>query len=265
MLIAHMSDPHLRPRGTLYQGLVDSNAMFEAALRQLDEMVPAPDLVLLSGDLVDEGGAADYAVAAEMLGRIRQKLLVIPGNHDEREAFRACLGHHPHMARSGPLHAVMGDAGAVRVLALDITVPGRHHGEMDDDACHWLEERLAEEPGRPTVIMMHQPPFDSGIGCIDAYHCRRGDRLAAIVSRYAAVERILCGHVHRFMQSRFGGTMLVTAPSTTTAIALRLQPDAAPASFVEPPAMLLHHWRPGAGLVTHWVPIGSFPGPLPFF
>jgi Icc protein len=265
MLIAHLSDPHLRPRGTLYQGLVDSNAMFEAALRQLDEMVPAPDLVLLSGDLVDEGGAADYAVAAEMLGSIRQKLLVIPGNHDDREAFRACLGHHPHMARSGPLHAVVGDAGAVRVLALDITVPGRHHGEMDDAACLWLEERLAEEPGRPTIIMMHQPPFDSGIGCIDAYHCRGGDRLAAIVSRYPAVERILCGHVHRFMQLRFGGTMLMTAPSTTTAIALRLQPDAAPASFVEPPAMLLHHWRPEAELVTHWVPIGSFPGPLPFF
>lgn len=265
MLIAHLSDPHLRPRGALYQGLVDSNAMFEAALRQLDAMVPAPDLVLLTGDLVDEGGAADYGVAAEMLGRIRQRVVAIPGNHDEREGFRACLGHHPHMARSGPLHAVVGDAGPVRVLGLDVTVPGRHHGEMDDAACLWLEERLAEEPGRPTVIMMHQPPFESGIACIDAYYCRRGERLAAIVARYPAVERILCGHVHRFMQLRFGGTMLVTAPSTTTAIALRLEADAPPASFVEPPALLLHHWRAETGLVTHWVPVGSFRGPLPFF
>jgi 3',5'-cyclic AMP phosphodiesterase CpdA len=136
---------------------------------------------------------------------------------------------------------------------------------MDDAACHWLEERLEEQPDRPTIIMMHQPPFDSGIPFIDAYNCRQGERLADIVARYPKVERILCGHIHRFMQLRFGGTMLVTAPSTTTAIALRLQDNARPASFVEPPAMLLHHWRPQHGLVTHLVPIGSFRGPLNFF
>jgi 3',5'-cyclic AMP phosphodiesterase CpdA len=265
MLIAHLSDPHLRPRGQLYQELVDSNAMFLAAIRQIATLVPQPDLVLLTGDVVDTGSAAEYAVAAELLALIRQPVLAIPGNHDEREAFRACFGHSPYLARSGPLHLAVGDQGALRILGVDVTVPGAHHGEMDDAACLWLEERLAEEPGRPTIIMLHQPPFDSGIRFIDAYHCRRGERLGAIVSRYPNVERVLCGHIHRCMQLRFGGTMLVTAPSTTTAIALRLLGDAKPASFVEPPAMLLHHWRPQAGLITHHVPIGSFRGPLAFF
>jgi hypothetical protein len=88
--------------------------------------------------------------------------------------------------------------------------------------------------------------------------------LAEIVSRYPAVERIVCGHIHRFMQLRFGGTMLCTAPSTTTAIALRLDPNAKPASYIEPPALLLHRWTIDTGLVTHLVPIGSFEGPFPF-
>ncbi len=265
MLIAQISDPHLRGRGQLYQDLVDSNAMFLEALRHLERLDRQPDLVLLSGDVVDTVGGSEYAVAAEMLARVRPPLLVIPGNHDEREAFRACFAQHAYLPASGPLHFANGDHGAVRVLGLDVTVPDAHHGNLDDVACRWLEERLAEEPSRPTIIMMHQPPFDSGIPFIDAYHCRRGERLAAIVSRFPAVERILCGHVHRFMQLRFGGTMLVTAPSTTTAIALRLGEGAEPASFVEPPAMLLHHWRPRAGVVTHHVPIGTFRGPLPFF
>jgi 3',5'-cyclic AMP phosphodiesterase CpdA len=262
VLIAHLSDPHLRPRGELYQGLVDSNAMFEAALDQLAAMDPQPDLVLLTGDLVDHGTEAEYALAAGLLGRIRPPLLLIPGNHDEREVFRRCFGHP---APSGPLHVAAGGHGPVRVLGLDVTVPGAHHGQMDDAACAWLEARLAEEPGRPTILMMHQPPFASGIPFIDPYRCLGGERLAAIVARHPAVERILCGHVHRFMQLRFGGTLLVTAPSTTTALALRLNPDAAPASFVEPPAMLLHHWRAETGLVTHLLPIGTFRGPLPFF
>jgi hypothetical protein len=112
--------------------------------------------------------------------------------------------------------------------------------------------------------MMHQPPFDTGVPYLDLYSCREGARLAAVVARHRQVERIVCGHVHRFMMLRFGGTLLCTAPSTTTAIALRLRPDAPPASHLEPPAFLLHHWRAETGLVTHFLPVGVFPGPYPF-
>jgi hypothetical protein len=66
------------------------------------------------------------------------------------------------------------------------------------------------------------------------------------------------------MQLRFAGTLLCTAPSTTTAIALRPFPTAKPASFIEPPGFLLHHWKADTGFLTHSVPIGAFPGPFPF-
>ncbi len=265
MLIAHLSDPHLRPRGELYQGLVDSNAMFAAAVGHLNALDPAPDVVLLSGDLVDHGTAEEYAFAREALAAIRPPLLAIPGNHDERAAFRAAFADHAHLPPSGPLHFAVNDLGPVRIIGLDVTVPGHHHGEMDEVACDWLETTLAQAPGRPTLVMMHQPPFESGIGYIDAYNCRGGARLAAILARHRQVERLVCGHIHRFMQLRFGGTLLVTAPSTTTAIALRLAAGARPASYVEPPALLLHDWREGTGLITHHVPIGTFPGPYPFY
>ena len=264
MLIAQISDPHLRPDGQLYQGLVDSNTMFRAAVRQLNALRPRPALILLSGDVVDAGTAAEYVAARAMLAELDAPLLLLPGNHDEREAFRQGLTGHGDTAAGEPLHAIAGDYGPVRVIALDITVPGAHHGDMGDAAVAWLEQALAREPERPTIIMMHQPPFASGIRYIDTYACRRGERLAAVIARFPAIERIVCGHIHRAMQLRFGGTLLCTAPSTTTAIALRLDPEAEPASYVEPPAFLLHQWRPGTGLITHVVPIGNFPGPLPF-
>jgi 3',5'-cyclic-AMP phosphodiesterase len=152
----------------------------------------------------------------------------------------------------------------VRIAALDVTLPGLHHGIVTPAGAQWLEEVLAADSSRPTLIMMHQPPFESGVPYLDAYLCRDGGRLAEVVSRHPAVERIVCGHVHRFMMTRFGGTTLCTAPSTTTAIALQLKTDALPQSFVEPPAFLLHHWRRGIGLITHFSPIGVFPGPFPF-
>jgi len=265
MLIAHLSDPHLRSRGVLYQGIVDSNAMFIAAVDHLNALRPRPDLVLLTGDIVDHGTPAEYAMARELLAGIEQPLLVIPGNHDSRDAFRVSFADHGYLPKCGPLHFVVGDHGPVRIIGLDITVPGEHHGDMDDAAVVWLEGALALEPDRPTIIMMHQPPFESGIPYIDAYCCQRGHRLAAIVARFPAVQRILCGHIHCSMQLLFGGTLLCTAPSTTTAIALRLMQDAQPASYIEPPAMLLHRWESDGTCVSHACPIGTFPGPLPFF
>lgn len=264
MLIAHLSDPHLRPQGVLYQDLVDSNAMFAEALRCLDALSPRPDVVILSGDLVDFGSDEEYAHAREMLASIRAPLLMIPGNHDDRDAMRRGFPDHAYLPPSGPLSFCATEHGPVRIVGLDVTVPGHHHGDFDDAAAAWLDEMLAREPDRPTIVMLHQHPFDSGIPYIDKYNCRGGGRLAEVIARYPAVERVVCGHIHRHMQLRFGGTILCTAPSTTTAIALRLDPDARPASFVEPPAMLLHHWAEGRGLVTHYVPIGTFEGPLPF-
>jgi 3',5'-cyclic-AMP phosphodiesterase len=151
----------------------------------------------------------------------------------------------------------------LRIIGLDVTVPGFHHGLMKKETAHWLEAVLAKQPSRPTLIVMHQPPFASHVPYLDEYWCRDGFRLADVVARYPAVERILCGHVHRFMVVRFAGTLLCTAPSTTTAIALRLHFDAQPASHVEPPGFL-HHWAAETGLVSHFVPIGNFPGPYPF-
>jgi len=265
MLIAHLSDPHLRGRGQLYQGLVDSNAMFDLAIRTVKELRPEPDLVIIGGDLVDEGNASEYATVRQALSGLRQPIFAIPGNHDERAAFRSCFRDFGFVTDEGPLHFDINAEWPVRIIGLDITVPGKHYGDMDDAACLWLDEKLAARPEMPTIILMHQPPFDSGIPYIDAYKCRRGARLAEILMQYRNVERVLCGHIHRFMQMRFGGTLLVTAPSTTTAIALRLGANAEPASHIEPPALLLHHWKPDTGLITHWVPVGSFPGPFPFY
>ncbi len=264
MLIAQLSDPHVRPRGELYQGVVDSNVQFAMAIAALNALDPRPDLVLLSGDLVDHGHDDEYAMLLELLAALESPFLAIPGNHDEREAFRSAFAGQSWLPAAGPVDYAAGDYGPVRIVAFDVTLPGLHHGVVGAEGATWLDAVLATEPKRPTIVMMHQPPFDTGIPYLDLYSCREGHRLADVLSRHQQVERVVCGHVHRFMQMRFGGTMLCTAPSTTTAIALQLRPEAKPASHVEPPAFLLHHWKEGTGLVTHFVPIGTFPGPYPF-
>lgn len=263
MLIAQISDPHLRPGGVLYQGVTDSNAALTRAIEQLNRLSPQPDLVLLTGDVVDTGLPEEYAVARDILSGLKAPLVVMPGNHDEHVAFRAAFSDHAYLPGQGPLHYVV-ECGARRIIALDVTIPGEHHGLFDAAAEAWLGAVLMAAPDRPTIVMMHQPPIVTGVPYLDAYRCFGADRLAACIARAPGVERVLCGHVHRLMQMRFGGTLLCTAPSTTTAIALRIDPMAEPASFIEPPGLLLHDWRELHGLLTHYLPIGAFPGPYEF-
>ncbi len=162
------------------------------------------------------------------------------------------------------MHYTADGYGEVRIVALDVTVPGLHYGEIDECAMRWLESALAAEPKRPTILLMHQRrsiaacPISMPTIAATVRNFRRSSR------GHPPVERTVCGHVHRFMQLRLGGTVLCTAHRRRRPIALRLKADAEPASRLEPPACLLHHWRPEVGLVTHLSLIGRFPGPYPF-
>lgn len=263
MLIVQLSDLHICEDGALYKGVVSSNDMAIAAVGHINGLDPQPDLVVLTGDVVEDGTASQYAVARRILARLHAPLVMIPGNHDDRDGMRAGFPDHLYMPQQGAIHFVY-DALPVRVIALDVTVPGLHHGELDDTSLAWLADVLDRNTGKPTVIAMHQPPFACSVPYLDKYMCMQPERLGAMLRRYGNIERILCGHVHRSMQRLWAGTMINTCPAAATQIALALRPDAQPASFLEPPGILLHHWSDAGGLVTHTSYIGSFDGPFPF-
>lgn len=263
MLIAHLSDLHLCPDGTLYQGVLDTAPRLAEALAKAAAF--APDLLLLSGDLTEDGDAASYARLCDMLSGFPAPILAIPGNHDDRETFRTGLRGLADMiplAPDGPLHSLMD--GPVRVIGFDVTVPGQHHGLVTADHAHWLDCTLAAAPDTPTLIVTHQPPYSTGMAFIDDYRCFGEDHLARVLSRHPQVMCLLSGHVHRFTLTSFADRPALTAPAIATSIALRLAPGADPASVTEPPSMLLHHWT-GEELVTHLQPVGAFPGPYAFF
>ncbi|WP_321877124.1 phosphodiesterase [Paraburkholderia bannensis] len=265
-VIAQISDIHVRPKGRLYQDRVDSNAMFARAIVALNGLDPVPDFVLITGDLTDEGSPAEYAMVRELLAPLRVPYALMPGNHDDRVQLREAFSDHPWLPREGEGELDFGvDVGTTRLLALDTTVPGFHHGELSAASLEWLEHELAASEDKRIMIAMHHPPFSTGIPYLDLYGLANVDALADILSRHANVDRIVAGHVHRSMQGRLGAVPVLTCPSTTTQIAARFKPDAGPASYLEPPAYLLHRWGEGKGSgVSHLCYVDTFDGPLPF-
>ena len=118
---------------------------------------------------------------------------------------------------------------------------------------------------KPTLVALHHPPFHTGIGHMDAQGLREPQALEAVIAKHGHVERVLCGHLHRSITHRFGGTIASTCPSPAHQVALDLADDAPSRFVMEPPGFQLHLWEEGRGLATHTAVLGEYDGPHPFY
>lgn len=265
-LIAQISDLHLKAGQRLTYGVVDTLGALRRAVDHLNRLHPRPDIVVISGDLVDFGRPDEYAVLHPELARLEMPCYLVPGNHDNRQHLLAAFADHAYlpMSAGAPLDWVV-EEHPVRLIGLDTTIPGAHGGQLLDSQLFWLDEQLARRPDAPTLLILHHPPFISGIGHMDREPFINASALEQVIARHPQVERLLCGHLHRPMQRRFGGSLSCVCPGTSHQIVLDLQ-QTAPAHFnLEPAGYLLHRWQAQQGLVTHNAVFGEYPGPYPFY
>jgi 3',5'-cyclic-AMP phosphodiesterase len=263
MLIAQLSDFHVRPPGQLFADIVDTRAMLAAAVDAVLALSPRPDAVLVSGDLTNDGEPEAYAAIRPQLARLPMPVYAIPGNHDDREGMLALDG----VAELGPgngFRQYSAELGGLRLIALDSLVPGEAHGAICAERLAWLVDDLDKSGEQPVLLMVHHPPAKTGIRFMDDIGLVATPELEAVVRAHGQrIQRIVCGHVHRSIFYRWLGVPVSVAPGVAHQVVLGL--DGAEAAFVmEPPGFHLHQWTPGGGLVTHHVHIGNFAGPYRF-
>lgn len=263
MLIAQISDLHIRPHGLLAYGVSETNLLAEHAIHALLRLDPRPDCVVITGDLADCGLDEEYTVIRALLARLPMPVYAVPGNHDRREPFRRAFAVDGYLPRIGFLNFAV-SCGPVRIIGLDSLVAGESHGELAAETLAFLEARCAEAPEAPTLVMLHHPPFETGIGHMDRTRLLAGaEQLERELAANPQVKRLLCGHVHRSIQTMFGGTLCQIAPSVGHQVTLDLRAEAPSCFMLEPPAFLLHRFD-GTGFVTHAAMVDRAPGPFPF-
>lgn len=263
MLLCQISDLHIKPERRLAYRRVDTASMLERCVQRILALPQVPDAVIATGDLVDFGTEAEYRLLRELLAPLTMPLYLMPGNHDGRESLRTVFADHAYLRQWAPFVQYAIDDHPLRLVALDTVVPGQGGGELCDARIAWLDRTLAAAPSRPTVVALHHPPFETGIGHMDRIGLTGIEQLAAVIARHPQVERLIAGHLHRPITVRFAGTVATTCPSPAHQVALDLAPDARDDFVMEPPAFQLHRWD-GRGLVTHTAYIDGYDGPFPF-
>ncbi|WP_375508294.1 phosphodiesterase, partial [uncultured Caballeronia sp.] len=267
MLLAQISDLHIKVPGALAYRKVDTAACLRRCVERLNAMSPRPDAVLVTGDLTDFGTVEEYRHVADCLKPLTMPVYVMVGNHDDRATLREVFDadYLRKEGADGDFVQFAFDLGELRVIALDSQIPHASPGTLCDARLQWLGQQLDEARERPVIVALHHPPFATGIGHMDdmALDAEAAGKLEALIAKHPNVERVLCGHVHRPVHRRFGGTIASIAPSTAHQVVLDLHADAPSRFVLEPGAFALHYWNSGVGLVSHHAYVEQFDGPYP--
>lgn len=215
--IIQLSDPHLVPKGEVVHG-GDPLAKLEAAVADINIHHRDAALVLISGDLADNGERGAYEALREALSQLLPPFRLMPGNHDERALIREIF---PDVAASagGFLQDVI-DTPKVRIILIDTLDAGHVEGKLDEMRLRWLKDALDGAQGQPVCLFMHHPPFCVHMAEFDSGLMTGAEALRDLLLGHGKVRHIFAGHVHRFIAGSWHGIPASILRSTSHQTAL---------------------------------------------
>lgn len=213
-VVAHLSDPHLIGGGGLHYGVIDNVDHLRRTLDRLAAVRPAPQALVFTGDLADRGEPEAYATLRSIVEPFAAELgaavVWTMGNHDEREPFARGLFDSDDAGPQDRVHEVDG----LRIVALDTSVPGHHHGELTSDQLAWLADVLATPADHGTLLAMHHPPLPLPmLRAAELIELHDQQALADVVAG-TDVRGILAGHLHLSTWSTFAGVPVSVASAS---------------------------------------------------
>ncbi|WP_197676196.1 phosphodiesterase [Nakamurella panacisegetis] len=211
--LLHVSDTHFVGDGLLY-GAVDAEAHLAELLGQFEVGHARPEAIVVTGDMADSGDPAAYrrlrAIIEPMAVRLGARVIWVMGNHDSRAAVRVCLlDEEPSVEPIDRVHWF----GGLRLVALDTSVPGRHHGDVTEAQLAWLAAELATPAPEGTLLAMHHPPVPSVLDLAVLVELQHQSRLAAVLAG-TDVRAILAGHLHYSTTATFAGIPVSVASAS---------------------------------------------------
>jgi Icc protein len=207
MNVLHLTDTHLfADDGRTLHG-VDTGASLRAIVGQIVARGPAPDAVIVSGDISHDESRGGYRRLRDILAAFEVPCVCLPGNHDDLELMREELG-----ADLSVLSAI--EVGQWRIVPVDSQVPGDVHGLIGPERQAQMEATLDAAPDAPTLLAWHHPPVECGSKWLDDSALRNGAALLRSAAQRPQVKALLCGHIHQPLDVDRGGLRVLATPAT---------------------------------------------------
>lgn len=205
--IAQVTDLHLFAQSEQCLLGVPTAQSFTALVHQLQQLAPQPDLILLTGDLSQDGTTTSYDQLQALLTPLGIPVYWLPGNHDCIEVMERTLLHPLFF----PDKAFQQNGW--QFLLLNSQEPGCVHGRLTSERLEWLDRQLCRST-LPTIVSLHHPPFAVNSTWLDTSILQNSEELFAVLDRHAQVKLVVFGHIHQEFQRQRNGVTYLGTPST---------------------------------------------------
>ena len=253
-LLIQITDTHIIPPGELLYGSTDTAAHLEDAVGQINRIRPKPDVVLITGDLVDSPDELSYQHFIELIKPLEIPAYVIPGNHDNPQLMLKVFADTPYFPVSDDTFQYGIENLPCRILALNSHAEGTELAEFDERRLSWLQEQLGRSV-KPVLIAIHHPPMTTGIEFFDLGGLEWIRGFKSVLAGYPQVKLVICGHCHTDISSRIGQIPVYMAPATAYQLIAARGMDIAPSTVGVAAPPVLHQFING-DFVS-----GSYPWP----
>lgn len=167
-----------------------------------------PTLLLVTGDVSEDGSRNSYQRTSELLGSVGVPVLALPGNHDDPKVM---CDYFPNGPWDGPYCF---EQSSWQLTLLDSTMPGQISGSFSGQALSRLEEVLQASQSPHHLIALHHQPVAVGAPWIDRYALDAPQAFFRVTDDVAAVRCIAWGHIHHDFRGRRKGVSLLGSPSS---------------------------------------------------
>lgn len=194
MKIIQFTDTHLVPPGeTLYS--LDPADQLRRAVTDVCEHHADTDLVVITGDLCNDGDPRAYQLLRDVLAPLPCEVRLLLGNHDTRTAFCEVFPDQP-TDENGYVQSVL-DTDHGRLLFMDSNEPHTLGGRYGADRIAWLKAALADAGDQPVTLFIHHPPVPDGLAHFRYISLHEAEDVRSVLRAHpAGVRHIVFGHTH---------------------------------------------------------------------
>lgn len=215
LTVLHISDVHATEDGLLYDA-VDGIARLRAVGEYVNRAQITPEVVLVTGDLIQRGNAGAYGLVRDELAMLEQTVaapvLSVIGNHDDPDAATILRGHEHGHHRSVIIDGL-------RVILLDSS-----SGELGATQRAWLAGELGRAHGEGTLIALHHPPLGSPLPTLAKAGLRDAEQFLDVIEG-TDVRAVLAGHFHHPLAAHLRGIPVSVGPSLAYHQVMDARPD----------------------------------------
>jgi len=188
---------------------VKTQKSFVEIVNFVKQTAETPNLILLTGDLSQDGLPKSYQEIGKLISEIGVPVYYVPGNHDDISNLDANIATNKVSKEKNLVFKNW------QLILLNSKKPKSVEGYLAEDQIEFLQKCIRKHPNLNAGIVFYHQPIPVGCAWLDKLGVQNADELWGCIDTLPQVKLILFGHVHQKHEGVRKGVKYFSVPSTS--------------------------------------------------